>query len=295
MFALSSAHHRPAASSMVRVRDARHCRRAAATVRVSVGGSSSEESVLYTFEELAADSAPISVATPAASTTAAPAAFATSAAAQPKVQAQSNVKPSASATQSKPAPAVSADLQAANAEWAARAARPVAQTTAFSTAATAARIDPADGSIAEAAPYGDDLSGLTNALVAFKEPRAVETINGRVAMIGWMLALQGEFTSDQSLFRQVINTRTFTLADGVEKSSTFPAGGAFLIPLTVLFVLAASLAPILRGNDESGLEKAPKDFFMFKASSEMTNGRAAMVGLASLLFVEKFTNGAALF
>ena len=36
----------------------------------------------------------------------------------------------------------------------------------------------------------------------------------------------------------------------------------------------------------------PKDFSVFKASSEMTNGRAAMVGLVSLALVEKFTNGA---
>jgi hypothetical protein len=187
-------------------------------------------------------------------------------------------------------PAMADELKAADAAWAEKNAAPVA-----APAFKSARIDPADGSIAEAAPYGDDLSGLTNALVAFKEPRAIETINGRAAMIGWMLALNAEFTNNQSLFRQVINTRSFTLADGVEKSSTFPAGGAFLIPVTVLFVLAASLAPILRGNDESGLEKAPKDFFMFKASSEMTNGRGAMIGLASLLFVEKFTNGAALF
>jgi hypothetical protein len=136
---------------------------------------------------------------------------------------------------------------------------------------------------------------LNNAMVAFKEPRAIEIINGRVAMIGWMLALQGEFANDQGLFRQVINTRTFTLADGVVKSSTFPAPGMFLIPVTVLAVLAASLAPVLRGNEESGLEKAPKDFSIFRAESEMTNGRGAMIGLVALLFAEKFTNGAALF
>ena len=89
-----------------------------------------------------------------------------------------------------------------------------------------------------------------------------------------MLALQGEFANDQGLFRRVINTRTFTLADGIVKSSTFPAPRMFLIPVTVLAVLAASLAPVLRGNEESGLEKAPKDFSIFRAESEMTNGAA---------------------
>lgn len=181
------------------------------------------------------------------------------------------------------------ELKAADAEWTEKAAATEAP------AAFSAAIDPADGSIAEGAPLGDDLSMLNSAMAAFKDGRSIEMINGRVAMIGWMAALYGEFDKDQSLFRQVINTRTFTLADGVVKSSTFPAPGMFLIPVTVIFVLAASLAPTLRGNEESGLEKAPKDFFMFKAESEMTNGRGAMIGLAALLFAEKFTNGAALF
>jgi len=77
-------------------------------------------------------------------------------------------------------------------------------------------------------------------------------------MIGWMVALNEEIVSDHSLFRQVVNTRTFTLADGVVKSSTFPNSGAFLIPLTVFFVLAASLAPTLRGNEVNGLNQVPK-------------------------------------
>merc|ERR1719199_1143869 len=45
-------------------------------------------------------------------------------------------------------------------------------------AAFKAAIDPADGSIAEAAPLGDDMSMFTDAMVAFKEPRAIEIING---------------------------------------------------------------------------------------------------------------------
>ena len=180
---------------------------------------------------------------------------------------------------------------AADAAWTETAA----EKEPVSPAAFSAAIDPADGSVAEAAPLGDDMSMLNDAMIAFKEPRAVEMINGRAAMIGWMVALYVEFTKNQSLFHQVINTRTFTLADGVVKSSTFPAPGMFLIPVTVLAVLAASLAPVLRGNEESGLEKAPKDFGPFRAEAEMTNGRGAMVGLVALLLAEKFTNGAALF
>ena len=199
------------------------------------------------------------------------------------------VKTRAEGESSEAPTSVSDAVTAADAEWTEKAEAPAAP------AAFSAAIDPADGSVAEAAPLGDDLSMINNAMVAFKEPRAIEIINGRVAMIGWMLALQGEFANDQGLFRQVINTRTFTLADGIVKSSTFPAPGMFLIPVTVLAVLAASLAPVLRGNEESGLEKAPKDFSIFRAESEMTNGRGAMVGLVALLIAEKFTGGAALF
>ena len=179
------------------------------------------------------------------------------------------------------------ELKAAEAEWSEKAAEAPAAPVAFSAA-----IDPADGSVAEAAPLGDDFSMLSAAMVAFKEPRAVEIINGRVAMIGWMAALVGEFANDQSLTRQVLNTRTFTLADGVVKTSTMPAEGMFLIPVTVLLVIAASLAPQLRNAPENGLEEVPKDFAMFKAESEMINGRGAMVGLAALFVVEKFTHHA---
>ena len=183
-------------------------------------------------------------------------------------------------------PTTVADAVTADAEWTEKAEAPApAAFSAPSTPPTAPsrRLRP-----------GDDMSMLNNAMVAFKEPRAIEIINGRVAMIG-RISRSRVSSNDQGLFRQVINTRTFTLADGIVKSSTFPAPGMFLIPVTVLAVLAASLAPVLRGNEESGLEKAPKDFSIFRAESEMTNGRGAMVGLVALLIAEKFNGGAALF
>ena len=168
-------------------------------------------------------------------------------------------------------------------------AAPIPEPVAFNAA-----IDPADGSVAEAAPLGDDFSALSAAMVAFKEPRAVEIINGRAAMIGFMAALSSELFDDRSLTRQVIHTRTFTLADGVVKTAAGPAAGVFLASLVVLVVLVASLAPQLRNAKENGLEEVPEDFFLFKAESEMVNGRAAMVGLASLFLVERvYTHGAA--
>jgi hypothetical protein len=176
------------------------------------------------------------------------------------------------------------------------AASPAAAKVAAPASAFSAAIDPADGSVAEAAPLGDDLSMLNAAMVAFKTPRAVEIINGRVAMIGWMLALGAELFDDQSLARQVVNTRTFVLADGVERVTQSPAEGMFLVPLVVLLVVAASIAPQVRGEEgKGGLETEPEAFGPFKAESEMTNGRGAMIGLVALLFAEKFTNGAALF
>ena len=109
--------------------------------------------------------------------------------------------------------AVVEDMKAADAAWTETAA----DAAPVTPAAFSAAIDPADGSVAEAAPLGDDMSMLNDAMIAFKEPRAVEIINGRVAMIGWMAALSAEISNDQSLTRQVLNTRTFTLADGVHK------------------------------------------------------------------------------
>jgi len=67
-------------------------------------------------------------------------------------------------------------------------------------------------------------------------------------MIGWMLALSTEVSNDQSLWRQLFNHRTFTLTDGVVKNTTFAGEGVFLITPVVLTVLAASLAPALRGR-----------------------------------------------
>ena len=176
------------------------------------------------------------------------------------------------------------------------AASPAAAKVAAPASAFSAAIDPADGSVAEAAPLGDDLSMLNAAMVAFKTPRAVEIINGRVAMIGWMLALGAELFDDQSLARQVVNTRTFVLADGVERVTQSPAEGMFLVPLVVLLVVAASIAPQVRGEEgKGGLETEPEAFGPFKAESEMTNGRGAMVGLAALFVAEKlFTHGSAL-
>ena len=154
---------------------------------------------------------------------------------------------------------------------------------------------PARRSVAEAAPLGNDNSLLESAMVAFKDSRAVEIINGRAAMIGWMIALGAEINNNTSIGHQVFNERTFTLADGVVRTSTYPGSGFFLIIPTVLIALAASLAPALKKSSPNGLNEKPEAFGPFNPDAEMINGRASMVGLVALPIAEKFINGAALF
>ena len=61
--------------------------------------------------------------------------------------------------------AVADEVKAADAAWEEKAAEPAAAPAAFSAA-----IDPADGSVAEAAPLGDDMSMLNDAMIASRSP-----------------------------------------------------------------------------------------------------------------------------
>ena len=133
-------------------------------------------------------------------------------------------------------------------------------------------------------------------MVAFKTLRAVEIINGRVAMIGRMLALGAELFDDQSLARQGGEHAHVRPREKENAPTQSPAEGMFPVPLAVLLVAAASIAPQVRGEEgKGGLETEPEAFGPFKAESEMTNGRGAMVGLAALFVAEKlFTHGSAL-
>jgi hypothetical protein len=70
-----------------------------------------------------------------------------------------------------------------------------------------------------------------------------------------MLALSTEITNDQSIWRQLFHPRNFTLTDGVVKTLTSPGEGVFLIAPVVLTVLAASLAPALRGRAEQDISR----------------------------------------
>mmetsp|Transcript_1929 Transcript_1929/g.6741 ORF Transcript_1929/g.6741 Transcript_1929/m.6741 type:complete len:228 (+) Transcript_1929:76-759(+) len=173
-------------------------------------------------------------------------------------------------------------------------AEPVMAATVVASVGSEGLIDPADGTIAEGAPLGNDNSLLDAVFAVYKDSRAIETLNGRAAMTGFTMALFAELSSNKDLAHQVLNFRTFNMYDGTVIQSTFPSAGAFLVPLVVLAVLAGSLAPKLKQVEKNGLDVAPDSYGPFTVDAEVLNGRAAMMGLPALLIAEKIT-GSALF
>ncbi|QDZ21636.1 chlorophyll A-B binding protein [Chloropicon primus] len=95
-----------------------------------------------------------------------------------------------------------------------------------------------------------------------------ETINGRLAMLGFIAALGAEASSGESIFQQI---------GDAEPSILF----AFIM------FAAASLIPIFKGVKK-------ESFAFFSPEAEMLNGRAAMIGFALLIAIEA-KSGAAFF
>jgi len=152
----------------------------------------------------------------------------------------------------------------------------------------AAQFDPLDGTVQYGAPLGDtDI--LSNVMSIFKGGNASEILNGRAAMVGFTAALLVELSKQESLFNQMWNVRDVGI-----RTLLLPKLGFFLIPVTVIGVLAASFAPSLRGKKENGLNVPAEPYGPFTPSAETINGRAAMIGLVALLAVESST-GSALF
>merc|ERR1719352_814894 len=115
---------------------------------------------------------------------------------------------------------------------------------------------------------------------------APEVINGRLAQLGFVAAVGTEISTGQTLAEQFQNN--------------FTAFGA-----SVLLVTVASFAPSLQQaitkdlpeSEGAGYASNPKTiaptedpFGIFSARSEMTNSRAAMVGIAAMLATELVIN-----
>eukprot|EP00877_Chromochloris_zofingiensis_P013543 jgi/Chrzof1/8442/Cz03g10240.t1_ELIP9[v5.2] len=87
-----------------------------------------------------------------------------------------------------------------------------------------------------------------------------ELINGRLAMLGFLLAARNEFQTGETVLQQSMHV-------------PWP----WLLLLAV--VVYASLVPMLKGARHEA-------FGIFSPRAEVTNGRAAMLGFAVLLLLE---------
>ena len=126
-------------------------------------------------------------------------------------------------------------------------------------------------------------------LETFANPKSVEMINGRVAQIGWIMALYYEFTKNETVWNQVFKTRTFTLLDGTSDTVTYPTVGFFMLQIVAGLIVTGSLFSKLKYVDEN------EEIGPFNKEAELNNGRWAMIGLVSLVVVEHFNDGIALF
>ena len=104
-------------------------------------------------------------------------------------------------------------------------------------------------------------------LMAFSGP-APELINGRLAMLAVVAAIGAELSTGESVLRQL-------------------ASAPATIGLAAVLFTVASLITMFNGSKREA-------FAFFTPAAEMANGRAAMLGFASLLVVEGI-RGAALF
>ncbi len=99
---------------------------------------------------------------------------------------------------------------------------------------------------------------------------APEVINGRAAMVGFLAAVGAELATHDSVFKQM------------------GEGGLGGMLFVFAAVTAASFAPLARGKSvqETFLKKNPASVGPFNVDAEMLNGRAAMLGLITLLVLE---------
>jgi len=126
-------------------------------------------------------------------------------------------------------------------------------------------------------------------LETFANPESVEIINGRVAQVGWMMALYYEITKNETVWEQVFKTRTFTLIDGTVDTVTYPTAGFFVLQIVAGLIVTGSLFSKLKLVDKDA------EFGPFTKRAELINGRGAMIGLLALTIIENFNEGIAVF
>lgn len=97
-----------------------------------------------------------------------------------------------------------------------------------------------------------------------------EVINGRLAMWGFVTGAAAEMASGQSTFEQFTS-----------------GGGHFSFLLASALIIAASIMPRMQGENTSKPES--KENGMWSASTELLNGRAAMVGFSVMMLQEAIT------
>ncbi len=119
---------------------------------------------------------------------------------------------------------------------------------------------PLAAAAAAAAPSASAAAvSLTDAM-AFGGP-APEIINGRLCMVAVVAALAAEASSHESVLRQLADQPT-------------------LVSIFAVLIAAGSLVPLMEG-------RGPSKSGFWTSAAEQLNGRAAMIGFASLLVTEK--------
>nr|AKH49404.1 ELIP1 [Syntrichia caninervis] len=101
---------------------------------------------------------------------------------------------------------------------------------------------------------------------------APETINGRLAMLGFVWAIIGEKTTGLSVADQLFSPG---------------ATGLIWFLASVQILSYASLVPIFNARESTDA----RSFGPFRAKAERWNGRAAMIGFASLILTEAIIQG----
>jgi len=100
------------------------------------------------------------------------------------------------------------------------------------------------------------------------EGLAPEVING---LLGFIIAISGELSNGLSVYSQMVS------------------GGFIQAVVISLAVSLASFAPAVRQvpwDKVFGKDKTPQAFGPFTAQAELSNGRAAMLGLTALILLE---------